>query len=224
LGAILPARPFVVAIGGSVASGKSRFAEALSAAVELGGGATAAVTHGDSFLRANHELAAAGLLARKGFPESFDGAALAAFRAAVQLGRAEIVTPVYSHEAYDILPGETRRLERPEVLIFEGVQALATPPGAARLHDFGVYIEASEADLEAWYVERFVALRRHEAPALAERAQALASGGPETLALEIWRETNLANLGAHIAPTKVWADLIIDKAGDHRVQALRLRV
>jgi type I pantothenate kinase len=221
-----PPRAYVVAVSGSVASGKSRFAQELRLSWERLGEAPAAIVPGDSFLLPNSELTDRGLMSRKGFPESFDQAALARFREAVLEGRPMIETPVYSHEQYDIVAGEIRRIECPGLLIFEGVNALQTPPGAARLHDFGIYLEASEADLERWYAERFLALRRHEAPALAARLQAMSEAGPagpRDLASTVWREINLPNLLQHIAPSRAAADLVIEKAGEHRVERVRLR-
>src|SRR5215203_1797895 len=67
------AAPFVIAVSGSVAVGKSAAAAALAEA--FGNDTTrvpVAVVCTDGFLLPNRELAARGLLERKGFPESFD--------------------------------------------------------------------------------------------------------------------------------------------------------
>ncbi len=41
---------------------------------------------------------------RKGFPESYDRRGLLRFLAAVKAGSHEVRAPVYSHQAYDIVP------------------------------------------------------------------------------------------------------------------------
>ena len=64
-------RAHLIGVTGGVAAGKSTFAAAL--ADELG---SVPVVATDGFLFTNNELAARGLTARKGFPESYDAASL----------------------------------------------------------------------------------------------------------------------------------------------------
>src|SRR5262245_65283398 len=90
---------------------------------------------------------------RKGFPESYDSAAVEAFLDAVRRRDPKIAVPVYDHVTYDVLP-ERRTIAGPEVLILEGVNALQF---AHRL-DVPVYLHASEAAMEDWYVTRFLEL------------------------------------------------------------------
>src|SRR3954465_9244456 len=99
--------PFVIGIAGSVSGGKATRARLLALLlarwpqhprVEL-------VTT-DGFLWPNAELDRRGLMARKGFPESYDRRALLRFVTEVKAGRAEVTAPVYSHLVYDILPEE----------------------------------------------------------------------------------------------------------------------
>ena len=57
--------------------------------------------------------------------------------------------PGYSHVLYDIDPALTRRLDRPDVLIVEG---LGLHEGAAALGlDALIYLDADEAHIEAWF-------------------------------------------------------------------------
>src|SRR5213078_2040200 len=81
----------------------------------------------DGFLYPNAELQRRGLLQRKGFPESYDRRALLRFVAAIKSGRDEVSAPVYSHLTYDIVPGEQIVVQRPDVLIVEGLNVLQPP-------------------------------------------------------------------------------------------------
>lgn len=208
-------RPTLVGLGGGVSAGKSAFAAALAARLRaLAPGLTVEIVAGDGFLKPNATLAAEGLMGRKGFPESFDAAALEAFFQAVAAGAPRLTAPTYSHAAYDVHGART--FDRPDLIVFEGVNALAWP------FDYGVYLDADEADLEAWYVARFLDLGRQHAPRLAERLAAV-GGDPAALARAIWREVNLANLRAHIAPTRARADAVVVKGPDHAVRSISFR-
>ena len=70
---------------------------------------------------------------------------------------------------YDIVKGETRTVERPDILIFEGINVLQSRdlpkagmsvPFISDFFDFSIYIDADERDIERWYVERFMRLRQ----------------------------------------------------------------
>ena len=61
---------------------------------------------------------------RKGFPESYDVGALLAFLTDIKAGRPRVTAPVYSHLTYDIVPGETIVVDRPDILILEGLNVL----------------------------------------------------------------------------------------------------
>jgi type I pantothenate kinase len=231
LGRPRPRVPYIIGIAGSVAVGKSTFARVLAAllsrwpehpVVDL-------ITT-DGFLRPNAELVARGLMQRKGFPESYDARRLLEFLREVKSGAAEVRAPVYSHVAYDVIEGEEAVVRQPDVLILEGLNVLQVGDGATEFvsdfFDFSIYLDADEDLIEAWYVERFLALRgtafrdpdsyfRDYAPLGTEAAVDLARG--------IWHEINGLNLRENIAPTKGRAMLVISKGADHRVAEVRLR-
>jgi type I pantothenate kinase len=231
LGANTTRVPYVIGIAGSVAVGKSTFARILQALlarwpehprVDL-------VTT-DGFLRPNADLAARGIMDRKGFPESYDTRALLTFLREVKSGRTKVSAPVYNHVAYDIVPGERVVVQQPDVLILEGLNVLQVGDRAAEFvsdyFDFSIYVDADERSVQEWYVERFLTLRgtsfrdpdsyfREYAPLGNEDATATAR--------EIWRQINGRNLRENIAPTRERATLILRKAADHRVIEVRLR-
>ena len=110
---------------------------------------------------------------RKGFPESYDLAALLAFLRDIKGGKAHVTAPVYSHLSYDIVPGETISIDRPDILIVEGLNVLQTSrlprdgrvvPFVSDFFDFSVYLDADEADVRRWYVERFLQPARDGLP------------------------------------------------------------
>ena len=102
----------------------------------------------DGFLLPNAVLEARGILHRKGYPESYDAPAVEQFLDDMRAGSAEVTVPVYSHVSYDIVVGERLPVAHPDVLVLEGVNVLQF---ADRL-DIGVYLQAPEAAMEAWYV------------------------------------------------------------------------
>jgi type I pantothenate kinase len=213
-------RPYLVGIAGSVAVGKSRVAEEL--ATVLSASRRVEVVTTDGFLFPNAELADRGLEARKGFPETYDVHLLEDFLRRIRAGEPEVPAPVYSHELYDVLP--TRRMiERPDVLVLEGVNVLQ--PGPAALLDLRIYVDADTDDILHWYVERFLRLR---AAAVDDESSFFRrfSGGEDadatTIAELIWQGINAPNLVEHILPTRDHADVVVRKGADHRVVEVRL--
>jgi type I pantothenate kinase len=204
--------PVVVGIAGGVAVGKTTLAAELGESLT---GEPVTVVGTDGFLFSNAVLAARGLTARKGFPESFDVARLRGFLVAVRVGQLPQTVPRYSHVTYDI-EGEEEVAAAP-VVVIEGVNVLAA---AADLLHVAVYLDAAESDLETWYIKRFrsfVATAADDPTSFYRRFAGLSDAEITSLAGRVWREVNLVNLRQHIAPSRAQATCIITKGPDQAI-------
>jgi type I pantothenate kinase len=204
----------VVAIAGPVAVGKSTIAAALAEGLEARG-RSVAVLATDGFLWPNAVLEARDLLARKGFPETYDLDRLQRLVDSARAGEAVLEVPVYSHERYDVLD-EPIAVERPDVLVVEGVIALQR-----RFGDLGIYLDADPEDVERWYVERFqdlVVAARDDPTSFYAGWADLEPDAVAELARSVWTMVNLPNLVEHIAPTRALADVVIHKGPDHAIR------
>ena len=121
-----PARiPYVIGIAGSVAVGKSTVARILQALLRRWPAHPRVdLVTTDGFLLPLGVLESRGILNRKGFPESYDVRRLVDFMADVKTAAGPVRAPVYSHQTYDIVPGEFQVVDRPDIVIVEGLNVL----------------------------------------------------------------------------------------------------
>ncbi len=222
--------PFVIGVAGSVAVGKSTISRVLQELLaRWPHHPRVGLVTTDGFLYSNEVLESRGLMERKGFPESYDRRRLLEFVARAKAGEENLEVPVYSHVAYDVIPGETRLINRPDILIIEGLNVLqAGDVGAfvSDYFDFSIFVDADVADIRSWYVERFITLRDTafiQPDAYFHRYANLSDAEAIEVASRIWVEINEVNLIENILPTRDRATLILDKARDHSVRRVRLR-
>jgi type I pantothenate kinase len=236
LGKPLTPVPYVIACAGSVAVGKSTFARILRALLgQWPNHPRVDLVTTDGFLYPNRVLEERGLMQRKGFPESYDLRRLLRFLIELKSAQPEVRSPVYSHLVYDIVPDQEQVVQRPDIVILEGLNVLQTPDGARRstfrtfvsdFFDFSIYIDAREEDVEEWYVQRFLKLRDtafQDPTSFFRRFGSLTDAEADRTAREIWNEINGPNLRENIVPTRDRARLVLTKDADHAVREVRLR-
>ena len=223
-------RPYIIGIAGSVAVGKSTFSRLLQAVLASSfEGLKVRLVATDGFLLSTAVLKQRDLMRRKGFPESYDLHSMLSFLIDLKAGVPNLRVPIYSHHLYDVLPSEFQVVDRPDVVIFEGLnvlQTVASPVVASDYFDFSVYIDADAADIEAWYVERFLLLQRtvfQDPASYFHRYRDLDPAAARDMAHGIWREINGPNLQRNIAPTRERASLVLRKDASHAVEEVWLR-
>jgi type I pantothenate kinase len=228
--------PYIIGVAGSVAVGKSTTARVLKALLARWPNTPKVdLVTTDGFLLPNAELTRLGLMERKGFPESYDTSKLLHFLADIKAGKRNVKAPLYSHLVYDVVPGEETMVDRPDILIVEGLNVLQPArmpkdgtaiPFVSDFFDFSVYIEADQEDLHRWYVNRFLRLRHtafRDPLSYFRRYAELPEAEAISIADGLWSRINLVNLQDNIVPTRQRASLILKKGPSHRIETVALR-
>src|SRR5689334_25274607 len=228
--------PYIIGVAGSVAVGKSTTARVLQALLARWPNVPKVdLITTDGFLYPNAVLEREGLMEKKGFPESYDLTALLRFLSDVKAGRRPARAPVYSHLIYDVMPNQSVEVDRPDILIVEGLNVLQTGrlpkdgkaiPFVSDFFDFSVYLDADEDVLKSWYVDRFLTLRGtafRDPKSYFHRYSNLSDKEATETAASIWLKINLLNLHENILPTRQRADLILNKNESHLVESASLR-
>lgn len=228
--------PYIIGVAGSVAVGKSTTARVLQALLSRWPNTPKVdLITTDGFLLSNAQLERDDILDRKGFPESYDSARLLRFLSDVKAGRSHVEAPVYSHLTYDVVREETISVDRPDILIVEGVNVLLPSrlprdgketPFVSDFFDFSVYLHADEDQLEKWYVSRFMRLRStafRDPRSYFKKFSEVGDDEAEEVARSIWKRINLRNLHENILPTRARASLILTKGSSHRIEEVALR-
>ena len=228
--------PYVIAVAGSVAVGKSTTARVLRTLLARWPAMPKVdLVTTDGFLLPNAVLEREGLMGRKGFPESYDVQALLRFVSDIKAGEPVVTAPVYSHLVYDVVPNELTTIEKPDIVIIEGLNVLQTgdkpkngrvTPFVSDFIDFGIYLDADEPQINRWYIERFMRLRETaflDPQSYFRKYAQVSEEEAYHTARKLWNEINLPNLRENVRPTRPRADLILRKGRSHRIEEVRLR-
>ncbi|WP_443091004.1 type I pantothenate kinase [Basfia succiniciproducens] len=225
--------PYIISIAGSVSVGKSTSARILQSLLSnWPENRKVDLITTDGFLYPLEKLKKENLLHKKGFPVSYDTPKLIKFLADVKSGKPNVLAPIYSHLTYDIIPDTFNKVDRPDILILEGLNVLQTGSRKAEqtfvsdFVDFSVYVDADEALLKEWYIRRFLKFRESaftDPNSYFKDYAKLSKEEAVETAANIWNTINGLNLRQNILPTRERANLILRKGADHAVQEVKLR-
>lgn len=228
-----PKVPYIISIAGSVSVGKStsaRILQSLLANWPVARKVDLITT--DGFLYPLEILQKKNLLQKKGFPISYDTQRLIRFLADIKSGKKNVKAPIYSHLTYDIIPNQFDIVDRPDILILEGLNVLQIGSNKSNqmfvsdFVDFSIFVDAEEEQLKEWYIKRFLKFCRSaftDPNSYFKHYANLSEQEAIGTATQIWDNINGLNLKQNILPTRERANLILKKGENHKVELVKLR-
>ncbi|WP_304948085.1 type I pantothenate kinase [Streptococcus sinensis] len=223
-------QPFIIGVSGSVAVGKSTTSRLLQILLSRTfSNASVELVTTDGFLYPNQTLIEAGILNRKGFPESYNMELLLDFLDTIKNDQ-DYQIPVYSHEIYDIVPNKKQEIKAADFVIVEGINVFQNPQNE-RLYmtdffDFSIYVDAEVDNIESWYLDRFkkmLSLAENDQTNYYYRFTTQSDDEVMAFAQNIWKTINLVNLLDYIEPTRNRAEIILHKAENHEIDEIYLK-
>ena len=236
LGSPMDSVPFIISISGSVSVGKTTTAKLLYELIkEWPCKPKVSLITTDGFLYPNSVLEEKMLLGKKGFPVSYDIKKLISFLLDAKEGKPNLKVPVYSHLTYDIVPDQYTIVDRPNVIIIEGVNVLQDGTEYPEFRkqafisdyiDYSIYVDANEKHLMKWYIDRFLKLKEeafNDPNCYFHKYAQLPDANAASIAKLIWEAVNHVNLMENILPCRNRANLILKKGADHHIEEIYLR-
>lgn len=236
LGTAMDSVPFIISISGSVSVGKTTTAKLLYELIKAWPcNPKVSLITTDGFLYPNNVLEEKMLLGKKGFPVSYDIKKLISFLLDAKEGKPNLKVPVYSHLTYDIVPDQYTIVDRPNVIIIEGVNVLQDGTEYPEFRkqafisdyiDYSIYVDANEKHLMKWYIDRFLKLKEeafNDPNCYFHKYAQLPDENAASIAKLIWEAVNHVNLMENILPCRNRANLILKKGADHHIEEIYLR-
>src|SRR5258708_15829452 len=119
---------------------------------------------------------------------------------------------------------EDQLIDHPDIVILEGLNVLQGGTEhtlcVSDYVDFSIYVDAPEAELETWFLDRFRTLRDtafRDPRSFFHRYASMAEEEAMEMARDVWARINLANLHENIEPTRERARLVLVKGREHVV-------
>jgi len=231
-----PKMPYIIAVAGSVAVGKSTTSRILQALLsKWPDHPRVAWITTDGFLYSNAVLEKKQIMDKKGFPQSYDLRALIQLLYDLKAGKQHLTVPLYSHRLYDIIADETNLINQPDIVIIEGLNVLQVSGRSSqhkhRLYvsdffDFTIYVDAETETIKKWFLDRFMDFREQasdDAAAFLHQFSNKTAAESLAFAENIWSVINEKNLVENILPYKHRARLILEKDQDHSIKRVLLR-
>lgn len=225
--------PFFIGFNGSVASGKSFFAEQFYDHLKNNCKLKTGIISTDNFIMPNKNLEKKKIMHRKGFPESYDVEALMSTLQSLK-NHKSVKIPLYDQSISDISSKKHMIPSGLDIIIIEGINILqvgAIVKGKRKgllisdYLDYSIYIDARERYLKDWFYRRLVKKKSKWKKARIKKNLTRKNRKEfRKWAMDIWRSVNKVNLDNYILPFKERADLILFKAHNHSIKEMAIRI